>query len=84
MSALRILDRDDLLRFIAGKQLRLGEAEAVVRPILDDVRSRGDAARLEHQNFALAPPRLIEQCEGNHRAFAGPRGRLQHDGPCLA
>ena len=41
MSALRILDRDDLLRFIAGKQLRLGEAEAVVRPILDDVRSRG-------------------------------------------
>ena len=48
MSMLRIIDytqADDLIR---RKAARLSEAEAVVAPILDDIRQRGDAALLEY------------------------------------
>jgi histidinol dehydrogenase len=45
---LRILDIDDAQELITRKTVRLAEAEAVVAPILDDVRRRGDAALIEY------------------------------------
>jgi histidinol dehydrogenase len=44
----RILQSKDVGRLLRRKAARLGEAEAVVRPILDAVRTRGDAALLEY------------------------------------
>src|SRR5262249_46335647 len=38
----------DVGRLLARKAARLGEAEVVVRPILDSVRKRGDKALLEY------------------------------------
>jgi histidinol dehydrogenase len=45
---IRILDFKDASGLIARKTARLGEAEQIVAPILDDVRKRGDAALLEY------------------------------------
>ncbi|HEY7388600.1 MAG TPA: histidinol dehydrogenase [Bryobacteraceae bacterium] len=45
---IRILASKDIGRLLARKATRLAEAEAVVRPILDDVRRRGDKALLEY------------------------------------
>jgi histidinol dehydrogenase len=45
---IRILESKHIGRLLAHKAARLGEAEAVVRPILDDVRRRGDRALLEY------------------------------------
>jgi histidinol dehydrogenase len=45
---IRILDFKDASGLIARKAARLGEAEQIVAPILDDVRKRGDAALLEY------------------------------------
>src|SRR5579885_2676993 len=45
---IRILSSYQVGRLLARKAARLSEAEAVVRPILDDVRKRGDKALLEY------------------------------------
>ena len=45
---IRILESRDVGRLLARKAARLGEAEGVVRPILDAVRKRGDRALLEY------------------------------------
>ena len=44
---LRILDLEQAQSFVTRKAVRLTEAEAVVAPILDAVRTRGDAALVE-------------------------------------
>jgi len=45
---MRILEAKQIGRLLARKAARLTEAEAVVRPILDAVRQRGDRALLEY------------------------------------
>lgn len=45
---LRILEAKDAGRLLARKAARLAEAEQTVRPILDQVRRRGDRALLEY------------------------------------
>ncbi len=45
---MRILDRQSVSRLLARRGARMAEAEAVVRPILDAVRRRGDRALLEY------------------------------------
>jgi histidinol dehydrogenase len=45
---IRILQSQDIGRLLARKAARLTAAEAVVRPILDAVRKRGDRALLEY------------------------------------
>ena len=45
---IRILESKQIGRLFARRAVRLGEAEAVVRPILDDVRKRGDRALIEY------------------------------------
>jgi histidinol dehydrogenase len=45
---MRILESKQIGRLLARKAARLSEAEAVVRPILDAVRTRGDRALLEY------------------------------------
>src|SRR5580700_7121061 len=45
---IRILDYQDAGGLITRKTVRLEEAERIVRPIIDDVRKRGDRALLEY------------------------------------
>src|SRR5260370_38238645 len=45
---IRILESKQVGRLFARRAARLGEAEAVVRPILGAVRKRGDRARLAY------------------------------------
>lgn len=45
---IRILDSTQIGKLLARKQARFSEAEEVVRPILDAVRTRGDKALLEY------------------------------------
>ena len=45
---IRILESKDVGRLLARKAARLGEAESVVKPILEDVRRRGDRALIEY------------------------------------
>jgi histidinol dehydrogenase len=45
---IRIIDSKDAGRLLKRRAARLGEAEAVVRPILEAVRTRGDAALMEY------------------------------------
>jgi len=45
---IRILESKQVGRLFARRAARLGEAESVVRPILDDVRKRGDRALMEY------------------------------------
>ncbi len=45
---IRILPATGIARLLARRRARLAEAEAVVRPILDAVRARGDRALLEY------------------------------------
>jgi len=45
---IRILESKDVGRLLSRKAARLTEAESVVRPILNDVRRRGDRALLEY------------------------------------
>ena len=45
---IRLLQAKDIPRLIARRRTRLVDAEAVVRPILEDVRKRGDRALLEY------------------------------------
>ncbi|MDQ3626298.1 MAG: histidinol dehydrogenase [Verrucomicrobiota bacterium] len=45
---IRIIEAADASKLLARKSIRLIEAEAVVRPILDNVRTHGDEAVLEY------------------------------------
>src|SRR6266699_1368775 len=45
---IRILDSKQVGRLFARRAARLGEAEAIVRPILEAVRKRGDRALMEY------------------------------------
>ena len=45
---IRILESKQVGRLLARKAARFTEAEAVVRPILDGVRKRGDRALMEY------------------------------------
>jgi histidinol dehydrogenase len=45
---IRILESNDVGKLLARKAARFEEAEQIVRPILDDVRKRGDKAVLEY------------------------------------
>ena len=45
---MRILEAQDAGDLLARRAVRMAEAEAVVRPILDAVRERGDAAVMEY------------------------------------
>ena len=45
---IRILESNQVGRLLARKAARFTEAEAVVRPILDAVRQRGDHALIEY------------------------------------
>ena len=47
-ATIRILRARDADRLLTRKQVRLAEAECAVRPILEDVRARGDAALREY------------------------------------
>lgn len=71
---IRILESKDVGRLLARKAARLGEAEAVVRPILEDVRRRGDRALLEYarkfDGFQRGSARVAE------RDLAEARGKL--------
>jgi histidinol dehydrogenase len=62
---IRILDSQDVGRLLARRAARLDEAERVVRPILEDVRRRGDRALLEYarrfDGFARADVRVAER-----------------------
>lgn len=48
MTVIRILEASQAKRLLRRKAARLEEAEAVVRPILEDVRKRGDKALMEY------------------------------------
>ncbi len=45
---IRILDYKDAQSLVTRKSTRLDEAERIVAPILEDIRSRGDAALLDY------------------------------------
>src|SRR5215471_20321890 len=45
---IRVIEFDDAAPLLSRKAQRLEEAERIVAPILDDVRTRGDAALLEY------------------------------------
>jgi histidinol dehydrogenase len=62
---IRILKSKQVGRLLARKAARLSEAEAVVRPILDDVRKRGDKALLEYaRRFDAFDRRSVRISEG--------------------
>jgi len=65
---IRILDSRDAQRLLKRRAARLEEAEATVRPILEDVRRRGDAALLEYA-------RRFDGFEG--RSVLVPREQLE-------
>src|SRR5580704_13168771 len=64
---IRILDSKQVGRLFARRAARLGEAEEVVRPILEAVRKRGDRALMEY----------ARQFDGlQRRSVRVPRGEL--------
>src|SRR5262249_5548257 len=70
---IRILESKDVGRLLARRKARLQRAEETVRPILEDVRRRGDKALLEYA-------RKLDKLEGNSvRISAGDLHRA-----CLA
>src|ERR1700680_4030934 len=75
---IRILDSKQVGRLFARRAARLGEAEAVVRPILEAVRKRGERALMEYarqfdglQRRTVRVPRneLVKAAESLSTAF---------------
>jgi histidinol dehydrogenase len=60
---IRILKASDIGRLLSRRSGRMAEAEAAVRPILEDVRKRGDKAVIEYA-------RKFDQLEGNSTAVS--------------
>ena len=71
---MRILESKQVGRLLARKAARLTEAEAVVRPILDAVRLRGDRALLEYARQFDGLSRKSVRVPGPELAAA--RGKL--------
>src|SRR5437763_9139207 len=72
---IRILESKQVGRLFARRAARLGEAEAVVRPILDDVRKRGDRALLEYaKRFDGFPGRSVRVAPKDLSAAAAKLG----------
>ena len=71
---MRILESKQVGRLLARKAARIAEAEAVVRPILEAVRQRGDRALLEYARQFDALARKSVRVPGPELAAA--RGRL--------
>ena len=84
---IRILDFKDASGLITRKAVRLGEAEQIVAPILDDVRQRGDRALLEYarkfDGFSGDSVRMTV-CRVAHQADAerGRDGRREYSRTC--
>ena len=76
-AVIRILESKEVGRLLARKAARLGEAEAVVRPILEAVRTRGDRALMEYarqfDGFARASVRVPERELAERRAASWRR-----------
>jgi histidinol dehydrogenase len=71
---MRILESKQVGRLLARKAARLTEAEAVVRPILDAVRQRGDRALIEYaRQFDGLPRKSLRVPE---RELAAARTKL--------
>jgi histidinol dehydrogenase len=74
---IRIVDTSQVGRLLRRRQARMSEAEAAVRPILEDVRRRGDKALLEYarrfDGFCGAGVRTPQS------ALDGSRRRLSRD-----
>src|SRR5260370_29575258 len=75
---IRILPMAGMARLLSRRKARLAEAEAVVRPILEAVRSRGDKALIEYarrfdgfdrNNIAVPEADLERACVGLAPAF---------------
>jgi histidinol dehydrogenase len=70
---IRIIDRQDIGALLERKAARLGEAEAAVRPILENVRTRGDRAVIEYarqfdgfdRDSLLVSQRELEEAAGD-------------------
>ena len=72
---MRILPSNQIGRLLARKAARLTEAEAVVRPILDAVRTRGDRALLDYaRQFDNLTRRSVRVPA---RTLAGAQAQLQ-------
>jgi len=69
LKIIRSSDRGTVEKILARRGLRIRRAEAVVRPILEAVRKRGDHALLEYarrldglkENTVAVPPQALEQ-----------------------
>jgi histidinol dehydrogenase len=70
---IRVLSPTAMPRLLARRKARLAEAEAVVRPILDAVRTRGDKALLEYaRRFdALDRKTVVVPTSDLRSAYAG-------------
>jgi histidinol dehydrogenase len=75
---IRILDSKQVGRLFARRAARLSEAEAVVRPILEAVRKRGDRALMEYarrfdglerRSVRVPPGELVEAAESLSTQF---------------
>ena len=93
---IRIIQSKDVGRLLKRRTARLTEAEAVVRPILDDVRKRGDSALVEYarkfdglvgKTFRIGETVVLnglELCEPcgylEKRTFDGIKAALKHRG----
>jgi len=76
---IRILASKDVGRLLARKAARLGEAEAIVKPILEDVHHRGDRALIEYarrfDGFTRSSVRVAERDLAEARAKLSPAFR---------
>ncbi len=80
---IRILESKDIGRLLAHRGARLAEAEAVVRPILEAVRKRGDKALVEYarrfDGFARKTVRVAEKDLRAARGKLAPEFRAAVD-----
>ena len=76
---IRILESKDIGGLLARRGARMSEAEAVVRPILEAVRTRGDRALLEYaRQFVAIGPRWPTS-QGHLQAEAFLRAQFKGD-----
>ena len=57
---IRIVDSSQVGKLLARKAARFTEAEETVRPILDNVRKRGDKALLDYARAIEVDPANVE------------------------
>ena len=66
---IRIIDSTQVGKLLARKAARFAEAEETVRPILENVRNRGDKALLE---YARKFDNQTQSTYGLHQVATGP------------